>query len=51
MACRLFGAKPLPEPTLTNYRQEHTPVKMSSKYESAFEYVVCEMVTIMYRSQ
>ena len=37
MACRLFGAKPLPEPTLTYYQldpQESTSVKFESKYKT-----------------
>ena len=37
MACRLFGAKPLPEPMFTFCQldhQEHTSVKFESKYKT-----------------
>ena len=49
MACRLFGAKPLPEPMLT-YCQldpyEQTSLKFESKYKTfAFELVIwCTMM-------
>ena len=56
MACRLFGAKPLPEPMLTFCQldpQEQTSVKFeSTKFptgEIAFEKVVYEMVAILSR--
>ena len=58
MACRLFGAKPLPEP-MQAYCQldpyEKTLKWISNKYakslihENAFENVVCEMAVIMSR--
>ena len=54
MTCRLFGAKPLPEPML-NYCQldheEQTSVKFESKlfiHENAVGNVVYEMVTILF---
>ena len=37
MACRLFGAKPLPEPMLAYYQlypQEQISVKFQSKYKT-----------------
>ena len=58
VACRLFGAKPLPEQMLTDCQLdpwEHTSVKFESKYkiffrEDAFENVVCEMaITLQWR--
>ena len=54
MACRLFGAKPLPEPMLTYCqldRQEQTSVIFQNQssniviQENAFENVVCKMAT------
>ena len=49
MACRLFGAKPLPEPMLACcqlYSREHISVKYKTGYiifiqENAIENVVC----------
>ena len=57
MACRLFGAKPLPEPMLTHCQldpEEQTSVEFKSKYkafhyENAFKNVVCEVATILSR--
>ena len=58
MACRLVGAKPLPDPMLTFCQldpQEQTTVKFESKCkkksidENAFENVVCEMAAILSR--
>ena len=40
MACRLFGAKPLPEPMLPYYRldhEEHIAVKLSLKFKGFHE--------------
>ena len=59
MACRLFGAKPLPEPMLTYFQlnpYEQTTVKFAFKYiffivENAFENVVCEMSDILSRGR
>ena len=54
MACRLVGAKPLPEP-LPTYCQldpwEHTSVKFESKHfhsRNVFENVLCEMAARQY---
>ena len=58
MACRLFGAKPLPEPILTYcqlYPEEQTSVKFKSKYKAFHSWnhiwknVVCEMASILSR--
>ena len=57
MVCRLFGAKPLPKPMLTNCEMDPyklTLVKCISEYkffidENAFENIVCEMAAILYR--
>ena len=55
MACRLFGAKPLPEPMLTYCQldpREQFSVKFGTNYKNwinkkAFENVVCESVDIL----
>ena len=57
MACRLSGAKPLPEPMLTYCQldpQEQTSVKFESKYktfiqENPVENIVCRIVAILSR--
>ena len=58
MACRLFGAKPLPEPMLA-YCQMDTWEQISMEFESkfyhfylknAFEIVVSEMAAILSRA-
>ena len=57
MACRLFGAKPLPEPILPYCQldpKEHISVNFDSKYElfidqNALENVVWEMAAILFR--
>ena len=59
MACRLDGAKPLFEPMLEYCLwdpKERTSVKSDRKsnifiYENALENVVCEMASILSRSQ
>ena len=59
MACRLFGAKPLPEPMLTYCQLDHwerLPMEFESKYkffihENAFKAVVCERVAIFSRGR
>ena len=57
MACRLFGAKTLPEPTLTYHQwKEHTSVKFESKYKNfihgnVFENVFFEKATILSRGR
>ena len=48
MACRLFGAKPSPEPVLTHLQLnswEQISVKFESEFikENAFEILVCKM--------
>ena len=56
MACRLHGAKPLPEPVLTYCQLDHweqLPMKLESKnkiffYENVFEAVVCEIAAMLY---
>ena len=55
MGCRLFGAKPLPEPMLTYYQldsSEQTSLKFEAKYkkiahENALENVVWDMAAIL----
>ena len=55
MACRLIGAKPLPEPILSYCQfdhQEQTSVKLESRYifvihENVFENDFCEMGAIL----
>ena len=55
MACRLFDAKPLPEPMLSYCQlgpSEQTLVKLESKYETfhswnALENAICEMAAIL----
>ena len=57
MACRMFGANPLPKPMLVYCLLdpwEQSSVKFESKYnffihENAFENVVCEMAAIRSR--
>ena len=57
MACRLFGAKPLLEPTLIYGKLDpwdQTSVKFELKLfnnENVFKNVVCEMATIMSRGR
>ena len=59
MACRLIGAKPLPEPTLTYCQldpKEQTSVKFESRYgnfipKNAFQNVVCEMADNLSRER
>ena len=46
MACRLFGVKPLPEPTLT-YCQLNPWGQTSVKFESKYKNIVCEMEAIL----
>ena len=55
MVCRLFGAKPLPEPILTSCQldpKEQTAVKFdrNTKFSihknKSFENIVCEVVAI-----
>ena len=56
MACRLHGAKPLPEPVLTYCQLDHwerLPIKLESKnkiffHVYVFEAVVCEMAAMLY---
>ena len=58
MACRLLGAKPLPQPTMTFCQlnpEDPTPMKSESKckifiHENESENVVCEMTAIVSRS-
>ena len=56
MACRLFGAKPLPKPMLT-YCEFHMFQWASNKneiiliQENAFKNVVCKMAAILFRPQ
>ena len=60
MACCLFGAKPLPEPSLTSCQldpKEQTPrwnFDWNSNFlieEKAFETMVCKLATILFRPQ
>ena len=59
MACRLFGAKLLPEPMLycfQLYHWEQNSVKFESiyktfDYENAFENIICEMMVILSRGR
>ena len=57
MACRLFGAKQLPESWLTNCQfGPEEQAKFESKYEffiheNAFEFVICEEATILSRGE
>ena len=55
-ACRLFGAKPLPEPMLTYCHldpYEQTSVKLKSKYKIliSFEIIVCEIADNLTRGR
>ena len=59
MACRLFGAKPLPEPVLTYcqlvpWEQTSMNYNQNTKlfiHEYAFENVVCKMAAILFRGR
>ena len=52
MACRLFGAKPLPKPMLTFCQLDSKEQTSNTKlfiHENAFENVVCEIAAILSR--
>ena len=60
MACRLFGANPLPEPMLPYCQNWNLPycqkwnLNQNTKYfiqENALENVVCEMAVILFRGR
>ena len=51
MVCRLFGAKPLPEPVLAYCQLDSNRNSIIFIHENAFETVVCEMAAILSRPQ
>ena len=59
VACDLFGAKPLPEPVLTNFlwsHEEQNSAQFKTKYkhfvkENVFQNGVCQISAILFRPQ